>query len=195
MGSAPESWKKAEWIREELVMNLGEWESRVSARCVNSARFHFSRILVWLAWSLQGFITSSWLQICHIRSTECSKIFYKKKIRSTGPQVCRGSMVVSWIFQYFMDMVSTILRTHSFQLFSAYNHQKLLRTTKRSVFQLAFIKIDSVKTIQNQHIHIINRVFALVGIYYFLDLEPYRHRHLLPHEIYTILSTSRFIHN
>jgi hypothetical protein len=42
-----------------------------------------------------------------------------------------------------------------FQLFGASGHQKLLRTAKRSAFQSAFIKFVWLKTIQNQHKHII----------------------------------------
>jgi hypothetical protein len=39
--------------------------------------------------------------------------------------------------------------------FGAFGHQKLLQTVKRSAFQSASIKFVSVKTIQNQHKHII----------------------------------------
>jgi hypothetical protein len=42
-----------------------------------------------------------------------------------------------------------------FQLFVASGHQKLLRTVESSAFQLASIKFAWVKTIQNQHKHII----------------------------------------
>jgi hypothetical protein len=42
-----------------------------------------------------------------------------------------------------------------FRLFAASGHQKLLRTAKHSTFQLASIKFVWVKTIQNQHKHII----------------------------------------
>jgi hypothetical protein len=46
-------------------------------------------------------------------------------------------------------------RPYLFQLFAASNHQKLLRTVKHSAFQSASIKFVWVKTIQNQHKHII----------------------------------------
>jgi hypothetical protein len=42
-----------------------------------------------------------------------------------------------------------------FRLLTASGHQKLLRTAKRSAFQLASIKFVEAKTIQNQHKHII----------------------------------------
>jgi hypothetical protein len=42
-----------------------------------------------------------------------------------------------------------------FRLLAASGHQKLLRTAKRSAFQPASIKFVGVKTIQNQHKHII----------------------------------------
>jgi hypothetical protein len=42
-----------------------------------------------------------------------------------------------------------------FQLFGASGHQKLLQTAKRSAFQSVSIKFVWVKTIQNQHKHII----------------------------------------
>jgi hypothetical protein len=38
-------------------------------------------------------------------------------------------------------------------------------------FQPASIRIDLVKTIQNQHRHRIGRVVAIVGIHHFLDLN------------------------
>jgi hypothetical protein len=43
-----------------------------------------------------------------------------------------------------------------FRLLAASGHQKLLRTAKRSAFQLASIKFVGQKTIQNQHKHIID---------------------------------------
>jgi hypothetical protein len=42
-----------------------------------------------------------------------------------------------------------------FRLFAASGHQNLSRTAKHLAFQSAFIKFVWVKTIQNQHIHII----------------------------------------
>jgi hypothetical protein len=77
-----------------------------------------------------------------------------------------------------------------FQLFTAFVHQKLLRTIKHSVFQTTSIKIDLLKTIQNQHKHIIHLVIAIVGIRHFLDLESYGHLHLPPHVIPRILRFS-----
>jgi hypothetical protein len=59
-------------------------------------------------------------------------------------------------------------------------------------FQPASIRIDLVKTIQNQHRHRIGRVVAIVGIRHFLDPELYGHFHLSPHVIPTILI---FSHN
>jgi hypothetical protein len=77
-----------------------------------------------------------------------------------------------------------------FQLFGAYGHQKLLRTAKRSAFQSASIKFVWLKTIQNQHKHIIGWVVAIVGIRHFLDPEPYGHLYLPPHVILMILRFS-----
>jgi hypothetical protein len=48
-----------------------------------------------------------------------------------------------------------LLRHCLFQFFGASGHQKLLRTVKRLAFQSASIKFVWVKTIQNQHEHII----------------------------------------
>jgi hypothetical protein len=73
---------------------------------------------------------------------------------------------------------------------SASGHQKLLRTAKRSTFQSTSIKVDLVKTIQNQHKHIIGQVVAIVGICHFLDHEPYGQLYLPPHVIPTILRFS-----
>jgi hypothetical protein len=77
-----------------------------------------------------------------------------------------------------------------FQLLAASGHQKLLRTAKRSTFQPAFIKFVWVKTIQNQHKHIIGSVVAIVGIYHFLDPKPYGYLYLPPHVILIILRFS-----
>jgi hypothetical protein len=38
-----------------------------------------------------------------------------------------------------------------------------------------------VKTIQNQHKHIIGRVVGIAGIRHFLDPKTYEHLHLLLH--------------
>jgi hypothetical protein len=67
--------------------------------------------------------------------------------------------------------------------FSVSGHQKMLWTAKGSAFQPASIKFISVKTIQNQHKHIINRVVAILGIRHFLDHDPYGHLHLPLHII------------
>jgi hypothetical protein len=77
-----------------------------------------------------------------------------------------------------------------FQLFRASGHQKLLRTAKRLAFQSASIKFVWVKTIQNQHKHIIGWVVAIVGIRHFLDPESYGHLYLPPHVILMILRFS-----
>jgi hypothetical protein len=77
-----------------------------------------------------------------------------------------------------------------FQLFGAFGHQKLLRTAKRSAFQLASIKFVWVKTIQNQHKHIIGWVVAIVEIYHFLNPESNGHLYLTPHVILIILRFS-----
>jgi hypothetical protein len=77
-----------------------------------------------------------------------------------------------------------------FQLFRASRHQKLLRTVKRSTFQSASIKFVWVKTIQNQHKHIISWVVAIVGICYFLNPESYGHLYLPSHVILMILRIS-----
>jgi hypothetical protein len=73
-----------------------------------------------------------------------------------------------------------------FQLFGAYGHQKLLRTAKRSAFQVASIKFVWVKIIQNQHKHIIGWVVAIVRIHHFLDTESCEHLYLSPHVILMI---------
>jgi hypothetical protein len=67
--------------------------------------------------------------------------------------------------------------------FSVSGHQKMLWTAKGSAFQPASIKFILVKTIQNQHKHIINRVVAILGIRHFLDHDPYGHLHLPLHII------------
>jgi hypothetical protein len=82
------------------------------------------------------------------------------------------------------------LRPCLFQLFLASGHQKLLRTTKRTAFQPASIRIDLVKSIENQHKHIISRVIVIVRIRHFLVPEYYGHHHLPPHVIPTILRFS-----
>jgi hypothetical protein len=74
--------------------------------------------------------------------------------------------------------------------FLASGHQKLLRTAKRLAFQPTSIKIDLVKTIQNQYKHIIGRVVAIVGIHHFIDPEPYGYIHLPLHVITTIFRFS-----
>jgi uncharacterized membrane protein len=50
--------------------------------------------------------------------------------------------------------------------------------------------MDLVKTIQNQHKHIIGQVVAIVGICHFLDPEPHERLHLSPHIIPMILRFS-----
>jgi hypothetical protein len=77
-----------------------------------------------------------------------------------------------------------------FQLFGASGHQKLLRTAKRSAFQSASIKFVWLKTIQNQHKHIIGWVVAIVVIWHFLHPESYGHFYLPPHVILMILRFS-----
>jgi hypothetical protein len=77
-----------------------------------------------------------------------------------------------------------------FQLLAASGHQKLLRTVKRSAFQPASIKFVGAKTIQNQHKHIIGWVVVIVGIYHFLDPEPYEQLYLPPYVIVMILRFS-----
>jgi hypothetical protein len=74
-----------------------------------------------------------------------------------------------------------------FKLFVTPDHQKLLRTTKHSAFQPVSIKFVWVKTIQNQHKHIIGWVVAIVRIYHFIDPEPYEHLYPPPHVILMIL--------
>jgi hypothetical protein len=71
-----------------------------------------------------------------------------------------------------VEAIETISKPCLFQPFLASDHQKLLRTAKHSAFQLAFIRIDLIKTIQNQHEYRIGRVVAIVGIRLFLDPEP-----------------------
>jgi hypothetical protein len=78
-----------------------------------------------------------------------------------------------------------------FQFFGASGHQKLLWTAKHSVFQSAFIKFVWLKTIQNQHKHIIGLVIAIVGICHFLYSESYGHLYLPPHVILMILRFSK----
>jgi hypothetical protein len=73
---------------------------------------------------------------------------------------------------------------------SVSGHQKLLQTTQRSIFQSTSIKVDLVKTIQNQHKHIIGRVVAIVGICHFFYHEFYGQLYLPPHVIPTILRFS-----
>jgi hypothetical protein len=59
-----------------------------------------------------------------------------------------------------------------------------------SSFQPASIKFFLVKTIQNQHKHIIGWVVAIIGIHHFLDPKPYEHLYLPPHVILIILRFS-----
>jgi hypothetical protein len=61
------------------------------------------------------------------------------------------------------------------------------RSPNAPTFQPASIKIDLVKTVQNQHKHKIGRIVMIVEICCFLDLEPFRPLHLPPHVIHTIL--------
>jgi hypothetical protein len=77
-----------------------------------------------------------------------------------------------------------LLRPCLFQFFSASGHQKLLRIVKYSSFQLAFIRFDLVKIIQNQHKYIIDRFVAIVRICHFLDIEPYENLYLSAHVNY-----------
>jgi hypothetical protein len=77
-----------------------------------------------------------------------------------------------------------------FRLLAASDHQKLLRTAKRSAFQPTSIKFVGTKTIQNQHKHIIGWVIVIVIIRHFLDLEPYEQLYLPPHIIVMILRFS-----
>jgi hypothetical protein len=60
-----------------------------------------------------------------------------------------------------------------FRLFATSGHQKLLRTTKHSAFQPASTKSVWIKTIQNQHKHIIGWVVAIVVIRHFIDPKPH----------------------
>jgi hypothetical protein len=55
----------------------------------------------------------------------------------------------------FCELTLAIYRPCLFWLYAASSHQKLLRTAKHSAFQPASIKFVWVKTIQNQHKHII----------------------------------------
>lgn len=59
-----------------------------------------------------------------------------------------------------------------------------------SAFQLVSIKIVLIKTIQNQHEHIIGWVVTTVIIRCFLDREPFRPLHLPPHVILWYLDSS-----
>jgi hypothetical protein len=84
----------------------------------------------------------------------------------------------------------SLTRACLFRLLAASGHQKLLQTTKRSVFQPASIKFVGAKTIQNQYKHIIGRVVVIVGIHHFLDPESYEQLYLSPHVIVMILRFS-----
>jgi hypothetical protein len=55
----------------------------------------------------------------------------------------------------FLTAFSTLYSPCLFRLFAASGHQKLPRTAKHLAFQPASIKFVWVKTIQNQHKHII----------------------------------------
>jgi hypothetical protein len=63
---------------------------------------------------------------------------------------------------------------------SASGRRKLPRTAKRPAFQLTFVRITLVKTVQNQCEHRIGRVIAIVGIRHFVDPKPYGPLHLFP---------------
>jgi hypothetical protein len=84
---------------------------------------------------------------------------------------------------------ASVHRPGLFRLFAASGHQKLLRTAKHSAFQSSSIKFVWVKTIQNQHKHIIGWVVAIVVIRYFIDPEPHEQ---LYHPPYVILMILRF---
>lgn len=58
-------------------------------------------------------------------------------------------------------------------LFFLVGYQKLLRTAKLLFFSLFIWKSFLVKTVQNQHEHIIDRVVTTLEIYHFLDHKAY----------------------
>jgi hypothetical protein len=60
------------------------------------------------------------------------------------------------------------------------------RLSNALVFQPTSIRTALVKTVENQHEHIIGRVVVIVEIHRFLDPEPFGPLHLPPHIIPTI---------
>jgi hypothetical protein len=61
-------------------------------------------------------------------------------------------------FVYFLSKFTLWhkIRVCLFRLFAASGHQKLMRTAKHSPFRPVSIKFVWIKTIQNQHKHIIS---------------------------------------
>jgi hypothetical protein len=69
--------------------------------------------------------------------------------------VIRGNVVLNTTNPHLGGPSRVVYCPCLFQLFGTSGHQKLLRTAKHLAFQSASIKFVWVKTIQNQHKHII----------------------------------------
>jgi hypothetical protein len=91
------------------------------------------------------------------------------------------------IVLFGFDFLYHRLRPYLHGLFSAFGHQKLLRTAKHPNLLARFYKNCFGKTDQNQHEHIIGRVVTIVEIHRFLDPRPFGPLHLPPYVIPTIL--------
>jgi hypothetical protein len=91
-------------------------------------------------------------RVCHLYCSE-AEVKARGPAETADADDAGNAMVVA----PFLALVSCETRRWPclFRLFAAFGHQKLLWTAKHSAFQPASIKFVWVKTIQNQHKHII----------------------------------------
>jgi hypothetical protein len=99
--------------------------------------------------------------------------------------VCRVKLFIARVILnlYISDPTSPV----GFGFFQLLATKSCCRLSNAPSFYPSFIKIVLVKTVQNQHERRIGRDVTKVGIYHFLEHEPFELFYFLPHVILTIL--------